>query len=119
MHCISWYKVKRGVPQGTVLGPLLFNLYVNDLNRSLQDNTNLIQYADDCVIFSADYQSNVAKHNLQISIDKFIQYFQSHELNLNAAKTEYIWFAKKNDPRNDPSDQITVGQTLIGKKTWM
>ena len=106
----TWYKIKRGVLQGIVVGLLLFNL-----NCSLQDNTNLIQHADDCVIFSANYQSNVAKNNLQISIDKIIQYFQSHELNVNAAKTEYICFSKNNDPRNDPSDQIKVGQTLIGK----
>ena len=47
----SWYKVKQGVPQGTVLGPLLFNLYVNDLKDVLNIHTNLIQYADDCLIF--------------------------------------------------------------------
>ena len=53
----SWYKVKRGVPQGTVLGPLLFSLYVNDLTAQINietNNTKYIQYADDCLLFTAD-----------------------------------------------------------------
>ena len=47
----GWIEVAQGVPQGTVLGPLLFNLYVNDLSNFLSYET--IQYADDPVLLSS------------------------------------------------------------------
>ena len=43
--------VQFGVPQGSILGPVLFNLYVNDMRNSIQDGFNCHQYADDTTIY--------------------------------------------------------------------
>ena len=43
----------QGVPQGTILGPVLFNLYINSLQHVLQDAL-IIQYADDTLFYSGD-----------------------------------------------------------------
>ena len=43
--------VQFGVPQGSILGPVLFNLYVKDMRNSIQDGFNCYQYADDTTIY--------------------------------------------------------------------
>ena len=48
----SWCNVLSGVPQGSVLGPLLFNIYVNDI--PIQVSSSVLQFADELKIFSCN-----------------------------------------------------------------
>ena len=47
----EWIELKQRVPQGAVLGPLFFNVYVNDLLELMNKTANVLQYADDCLNF--------------------------------------------------------------------
>ena len=48
-HHLSWTSVLSGVPQGTVLGPILFLIYINDISRNIMSNTKL--FADDMKLY--------------------------------------------------------------------
>ena len=90
----DWILLNRGVPQGTVLGPLLFNIYVNDLHRTIDnDKCQVIQYADDTFLYSSHTNENIARSYLEKNIEEMYHYFQSHQLMMHNKKTEYIVFA--------------------------
>ena len=48
----NWIQLYQGLPQVTILGPLLFNIYINNMRASISKDCNLVQYADDTMIFS-------------------------------------------------------------------
>ena len=91
----DWLEIKRGVPQGMVHGPLLFNLYVNDIQERLYEGCTLVQYADNCMVFSSSIISEDALNQLKKSLNNLPEFFAQNQLNLNASKSEFITFCQK------------------------
>ena len=57
-QCSNWSAVLAGVPQGSILGPLLFLIYINDLSDSLEFSVKL--FADNTSLFSTVYDPNMS-----------------------------------------------------------
>ena len=87
----EWIKLYQGVPQGTILGPLLFNLYINDLRSIIPVNCEVVQYADDTLLFTQHENCHRATNQLQQSINIIQQYFDSLSLNLNEKKLSLLF----------------------------
>ena len=88
----SDYKtVKYGVPQGSVLGPLLFLIFINDLNIAIK-NSETFHFADDTCLLNI--KDSIKKINKVVNKDlKFlIQWLHANKIFLNVAKTEVIIF---------------------------
>lgn len=87
--------VTSGVPQGSVLGPLLFLIYINDIVQGLQCNVRL--YADDCVI----YRNIINERDiisLQIDLNTIQTWCSTWCMSLNGAKCQFISFTRKRLP---------------------
>ena len=89
----EYLKIETGVPQGTILGPLLFILYINDLSTYI--NCENAQYADDTLLFTADANLDLAISKLESDCNKLTHYFAMHKLCLNVSKTEFMILSPK------------------------
>ena len=82
--------IKAGVPQGSVIGPLLYLLYTYDL--PIQENVTTAMFADDTAILSVNKSHAVATDNLQHSINKIALWCQKWKIKLNQAKSVHVNF---------------------------
>ena len=91
----DWFESEQGVPQGTFLGFLICNLYINDLNEQIDKTGKIVQYADDTLLFCENNDPQIAHKALEANCSLLSIYFLEHSLQLNAKKTEIIVFSKK------------------------
>ena len=87
--------IDTGLPQGSVLAPLLFILYLNDIGDSLKF-TRLITFADDTTIYHSHKQSSILTNELHEDLIILSDWFRSNKLSLNIDKTNYIVFGDSN-----------------------
>jgi len=84
-----WAKVLSGIPQGSILGPLLFIIFINDLVDICSDNIKMYLFADDAKMYC--HIRNISDiDNLQSGIDKFVKWTDRWQVKLNTDKCKVI-----------------------------
>ena len=83
------YNLKYGVPQGSILGPLLFIMYTFDMVNITKRN-KVIVYADDTTILVSGRNLTEAKQHCNDILTRFYQYFTMNKLSINPSKTKYM-----------------------------
>lgn len=112
--CSSFANCISGVPQGSILGPLLFCIYINDLPQTCPD-VNIQMYADDTVIFTHARSKEHAAAKLTASMSKVSDWLANSCLTLNLSKTVCMYFTARIN--NSVNPDISINGEVITSVT--
>ena len=109
----EWADISAGVPQGSVLGPLLFLVYINDLVENVRCDIKL--FADDTSLFSAVYDESKTAAELNRDLDRVRLWAWQWKMKFNTEKTEEVIFsAKRVKPIHPP---LSFGDDDVVRKS--
>ena len=112
----EWRDIMSGVPQGSVLGPLLFVIYINDLPDGLENVFKM--YADDSKVIAGVGEED-QESKLQGDIDKIKDWCDKWSMCLNSSKCKIMHFGKKNPKRqyyiDSGVERVVLGVTEVEK----
>ena len=110
-------KITSGVPQGSVLGPILFLIYMNDIANSSR-LVKFLLFADDTTVYQSDKSLENLINTMNNECDKLAKWLAINRLTLNTKKTKYILFSsshKLNKLRNTTLATIQINNSPIEK----
>ena len=119
----SWVDIRAGVPQGSILGPLLFLIYVNDLPNGLKSECKL--FADDTSLFSVVHDISTSASNINNDLTLISNWAFQWKMSFNpdpSKQAQEIIFSRKKIKSSHPSvyfNNIPVNSTSVHKHLGM
>ena len=110
-HKSRSFRVRRGVPQGSVLGPVLFSLFINDLPASLPSSVSCSLYADDLAIWSSSPSVPTAVEATQGALFRLERWSEHWYLALNPSKCEAFFSVDPHQANLQPN-LLSLGSCL-------
>ena len=110
----TWREITIGVPQGSVLGPLLFNIYLNDLFMFVKD-AEICNYADDTAIYACDSDIESVVKTLESDALKIASWFPNNCMKLNDDKCHLMVFGDKSNEICLNIGRVTIKESMEEK----
>ena len=108
--------ITQGVPQGSVLGPLFYIIYANDLSKIVK-NCEIAMYADDTVLYISGYDFCTSVRKLQEDIDAISCWCNVNGIMANTDKTKVMVFGSNNSLAKIPVFEIRFGEDTLQRVT--
>ncbi len=90
----SWHAVGRGVPQGSVLGPLLFCIFVNDI-PNVVGSSEVNLYADDTTLYHSSKCLTDLKRSVETDVESVSKWIDENGLLMNSSKTQSMFLSRR------------------------
>ena len=103
----DWEIISTGVPQGSILGPLLFNIFINDLFLFVS-NSYLSNYADDNTLYTFGNDLKEVKRALNLDFRNVREWFYENYMVLNADKCHFMCFGLNKEDETLEFDEISL-----------
>ena len=107
--------VTCGVPQGSILGPLLFLIYINDIYTAVR--CKLLLYADDSALLVSGKDTQLIQESLSSELEAAREWLINNKLSLHLGKTESILFGSKRKLNSCSSVQVRCAGTTLASQT--
>ena len=106
--------ISCGVPQGSILGPLLFTLLINDINKNLR-KCEMTLYADDSVLYVGGKTCDVIEEKLNSDLEQIANWFVQNNLvvNLKKTKAECVLYGTHQRTSGSKPMEVKINQTKI------
>ena len=104
----EWLEIILGIPQGSILGPILFNVFINDLLLFIKE-TDISNFADDTTLYVCGKELHTISFKLEIETNRAIQWLKDNEMVANPSKFQLMFLSKyKNIEKNMFFDRKTI-----------
>ena len=107
--------ITTGVPQGSVLGPLFFLIYINDIQYACNSENSRL-FADDTSYFLHDKKLENLMNKAKTTVTNLQQWLSANKLSLNIEKTMYVIFRNKNKQMGKIADDLQVGNNVFKRE---
>ena len=107
--------VKCGVPQGSVLGLLLFLIYINDIAFS-NKKVSFHLFADDTCLFYSNKDYNLLETDVNTALENIANWLKANKLTLNVKKSNLTLFDTRKNPKNNSTVKICIGNNELEQK---
>jgi len=110
-HYSEEVSVTSGIPQGSILGPILFLAYINDISTNIESKIRL--FADDCIIYRKILNIKGVE-KLQVDLDRLGEWAELNEMIINPNKSNALSFTRARD--KGPAKLLTQGPNDSGRE---
>ena len=108
--------ISSSVPQGSILGPLLFIIYINDFSKCLKYSNNL-SFADDTTIILSAKNNNLLFQKGNKELENIDNWLIANKLSLNVKKTKYILFSSRTTKTLSKESVLTIKKKIKLKES--